>query len=232
VSANTAPREQWVMYKIMGAHSEPFLSAGGLLSMNERSSRIRAIFVGIFILVAYGVLVSLFTQSPVIVMLADVVGGLSVIGIAVLLFPIFMKVRKNIALVYLLLKGIEGVLMIGAGILCLSISYRHLRTLIYDKIHVYPFMFGALLLYYFIFNTKIVPRFIAIWGFIAIVALGIKTILGAFEIDHDLLNAMLILIISNEIFLAFWLLFKGFSGSEINGLPMTQEIFKMSHEQT
>jgi Domain of unknown function (DUF4386) len=202
------------MCKILGVHNEHLRPAGGSLNMKERSSRIRAIFVGMFILVAYGVLVSLFTQSPVIVMFADVVSGLSVIGIAVLLFPIFMEVSKVTTFVYLLLKGIEGVLMIVAGILYLSVSHQHLRSLIYDKIQVYPFIFGGLLLYYFIYKTNMVPRFIATWGFVAILSLSIKTILGVFGIHHGLLDALIILIISNEIFLAFWLFFKGFSGLE------------------
>ena len=187
----------------------------GINHMSEKSTRNRSFFVGIFILIAYSMLVSLFTQQPVIVMLADVISGLAVIGIAVFLFPIFKKARRNAAVIYFLLKAIEGALMIGAGVLYLNVSYRHIRTLIYDKVHIYPFMFGALCLYYLILKTKIVPRFIVIWGFIAIAALYVNTILGVFGVHHALLDAFMILIISNEIFFAFWLMFKGFSESEL-----------------
>ena len=56
--------------------------------MNRLSLRTRAILAGVFIITAYGVLVSGMTESAVAIMIADVISGLSVIGIAVLLYPV------------------------------------------------------------------------------------------------------------------------------------------------
>ena len=49
------------------------------------SDRKRAVYVGIMILLAYGVLVSGMTQAKAPVLIADVISGLAVIGIAVLM---------------------------------------------------------------------------------------------------------------------------------------------------
>jgi len=53
------------------------------------------IIVGVLILTAYGVLVSVLTQSRIIVMIADIISGLSVIGIAVFMYPYFKSIGKN-----------------------------------------------------------------------------------------------------------------------------------------
>ena len=53
------------------------------------SDKKRAVYIGIMILLAYGVLVSGMTQAKVPVLIADMISGLSVIGIAVLMYPLF-----------------------------------------------------------------------------------------------------------------------------------------------
>lgn len=63
---------------------------------NIFSIKNRAILVGLFILVAYGVLTSAITQSQIIVMFADAISAITVILIAVLTYPLFKHVGKSL----------------------------------------------------------------------------------------------------------------------------------------
>lgn len=55
-----------------------------------------------------------------------------------------------------------------------------------------------------------IPRFISVWGFLATIILLIITIIKLFGIDSNMLNTLILPMILNEIFLAFWLIIKGF----------------------
>jgi hypothetical protein len=175
------------------------------------SNKIKATFAGIFILVAYGVLASSITSSKPIVMVADIISGMAVIGIAVIMYPFFKVTDKKNSFFYLLLKILEGVLMIVAGIFFLSSSTQYLRDLIYNGIHLYVFIISGFIFYYLLYKTKLVPKFISIWGAIAIFALLTKTVMGFFGLSISIVDYMLVFIITNEILLAIWLMIKGFN---------------------
>lgn len=179
------------------------------------NNKTKAILAGIFILVAYGVLVGSLTTSRIWIMIADVISGLAVIGIAAIMSPFFKFIGKKISLIYLLLKILEGTLMITAGILFLNNSSQYFRDWIYNGIHLYTFISSGFIFYYLLYKTQLVPRYISIWGTIAIFALFTKTVLKLFELSFPILDIMLILIITNEIFLAIWLMIKGFNLSAI-----------------
>ena len=181
-------------------------------------NKTRAILVGIFILVAYGVLASSLTQSKIIVMLADVISGLAVIGIAVLMFSLFKQSNKSLSISYLILKYAEGILMIIAGILFLSTSLQYLRDIIYNNMHIYVFIISGFMFYYLLYRTKIVPRFIAIWGALGIFALMVSTLLKLVNIHYLMMDYLLVIIITNEVFLAIWLIIKGFNKSAITSI--------------
>lgn len=181
---------------------------------NKISIKTRSIIVGILILVAYGVLASSLTQAKFIVMISDVISGLAVIGIAVLMFPLF-KEYKHLSLSYLLLKYVEGVLMIFGGLIFLNTSLQHFRELIYNNIHIHIFIVSAFVFYYLLYKTRSVPRFISIWGAIGIFALLVSTLLKLINIKYPVIDYLLILIITNEIFLAGWLMIKGIKKSNL-----------------
>ena len=176
--------------------------------LNNLSEKRRATFAGILILTAYLLLVTDATDSRIIGFLADALSGLSVIGIAVLLYPLFVGESKTISLGYLVARSFEGLLMILSGIFVLLDNYES-RNFIYDNIHIYTFIAGSGFLYWLLYKTLIVPRFISVWGFVAVFFLFLNTILGLFEISSGLLDSTLALIVTNEIFLAVWLMTKG-----------------------
>jgi hypothetical protein len=146
-------------------------------------------------------------------MIADVTSGLAVIGIAVIMYPFFKVFNKVFSQIYLALRFIEGILMlIGGFVFFVSPS---IRGMIYDNIHIYVFIFGALVFYYLLYLGKLVPRFISIWGLLGTATLALSTGLKLFGHSFPLLDYFLVLIITNEIFLAIWLMVKGFNLSQI-----------------
>lgn len=170
-----------------------------------------AIMVGILILVAYSVLASSMTESKTTVMLLEVISGIAVILIAVLMFPLFTPYHKKASFWYILFRGIEGGLLIVAGILFLSHNSLLLRIRdgIYEG-HGYIFAVAALFFYYLLYQSKLIPRWLSVWGFIASILLILANVL---EITGLLPEAMILYlpIISNEIVLALWLIFRGFN---------------------
>lgn len=173
-----------------------------------------AMIVGALILVAYGVLASSVTESKIIVMIFEVISGAAVISIAVLMFPFFKSFSKRLAVSYLSLKAVEGSLMIIAGILFSSILFFGARDGIY-VVHAYIFILSALIFYYLLYRSRLIPRFISIWGVIAIILLLITNLLELTGYDHPMLLYLYLPIVSNEVFLAAWLMVKGFNPSAI-----------------
>jgi hypothetical protein len=94
----------------------------------------------------------------------------------------------------------------ASGALALAVHYW-----ISEVILVIFFALGALLFYYLVYQSKLLPRFIPIWGFIAIVSL----IAGnTIEVPNETLIMLLLLpIMLNEVFIGIWLLVKGFKPS-------------------
>ena len=180
-------------------------------SSKKISNKTRAVLVGILILVAYGVLASSLTQSKIIVMLADVISGLAVIGIAVLMFSLFKQFNKSLSREYLILKYIEGILMIIAGLVFLSTSLQYIRDMIYNGFHVYIFIISGFMFYYLLYKSELVPRFISVWGALGTFALLVSTLLKLINLHYSVIDYFLFLIITNEVFLAIWLMIKGFN---------------------
>jgi hypothetical protein len=188
---------------------------------NRPARRLRAALVGILILLAYSMLLYDATGNVPFGSAADIISGLAVIGIAVLMFPLFRLDRngaindsignKILNLAYLFSKMVEGVLMIAGAICILSASTKEYRSMIYANIHIYFFIAGALLFYLLLFRTRLVPGFLSVWGLAASVILLVVTGLGLAGIEHVILDALLMPIVANEVVLAIWLMVKGFS---------------------
>ena len=185
--------------------------SGLSMKINKHNNKTKAIFAGAFILIAYGVLVSGITSNKSLVMISDVISGLAVIGIAAIMFPFYKRSNKKLSLSYLLLKFLEGTLMIAGGILFLNNSLQFMREWIYNGIHLWTFIISGFIFYYLLYKTKLVPRFIAVWGAIAIFVLLVKTAFMIVGLSYPILDVMLILIITNELILAIWLMVKGFN---------------------
>ncbi len=163
----------------------------------------------------------------------------AVVAIAFMMFPILKKHNEALALGYVGLRILEAVIVVVGAFSALLLSslsqafvkagapdapyYQTLGTLLLaarDWTFLMTGIFfglGALVFYYLLYQSKLIPRFISVWGFIAailILAVNLPNMFG--YIVPTTLGLLLALpIISNEIFLAIWLIVKGFNPSAI-----------------
>ncbi len=171
-----------------------------------------------------------------VAMFLDLVCGLSVFGIAVLLFPVLKNYNERIAFWYVGQRLTELVGFIISGILLLAlvrlasrmgtvpeselpalnqIAYyiRNIRGNI-QNVALFIYCFGAWSFYGLLFYYRLIPRFIALWGLIAVALLCVEITANIFGTSVGGLAIMMPLGI-NELFLGFWLIFKGLKTPQI-----------------
>lgn len=178
-------------------------------------------------------------------MLIELTNDVAVIGIAVLLFPILKKYGEGIALGYIGIRIIEAMILVVSKISLLSLiplSEEYLSTgapapyyealglltlgqrFWASKLQVPFFLIGALILYVMLYRSKLVPRFISVFGLFAVASLTAANLIGAPDPTQSFQPAMLLFapIFVSELLLAVWLIVKGFSqdavaaGSELD----------------
>lgn len=164
-------------------------------------------------------------------MLIDLVCGLSVFGIAVLLFPVLKKYSESIALWYLGLRLNEWVCLTISGVLLLtlvSISTDYAGGARSDQsslpalakyllaarnntkvLMLLSFCFSAAPFYYLLWRSKLVPAFVPIWGLIGVVLLFAEVITNIYGTSLGGIKLMLPMGL-NELFLGVWMMTKGF----------------------
>lgn len=166
--------------------------------------------------------------------------------IPVFMFPVLKRSSETLALGYVVFRLFEAVLFITQEIKELSLIdvsrgylnssgadaayYQNLGSSIQAEnlwifsIYVLIFAIGALLFYSALYKSKLVPRFISGWGFIAAVLILIGTLLQMFEVDFISSEVIFQLVFAfpiavNEMVLALWLIVKGFNPAAIATEP-------------
>lgn len=182
--------------------------------------------------------VSVSRTQVVIGVLLELVNGIAVVGIAVMMFPLFKKQDEALALGYVAFRIIEAVIAIAAVISPLSLialgqvyaeagapdatylqalgtSFMAVRAQLVGPLLGIFFSLAALLFYYLLYQTKLVPRFISVWGLIAVALVLTWNLLVAFGVSVGIGIILALPMILNEIFLGIWLIVKGFNSSAI-----------------
>lgn len=161
--------------------------------------------------------------------------------IPVLLYPILKRRHEALAIGYVVFRGaletVVGILLAISQLLLIIVSQQYtvgapdassLQTLGafvlkgYGSINVVliiTFSLGALLLYSIFYQSRLIPRWISIWGFVAI-ALHLSTaFLILFHVvqpdDMSTLFTINFPIFVQEMVLAVWLIVRGFNSSAI-----------------
>lgn len=178
-------------------------------------------------------------QTQVIIgVMLEMVNGLAVLGIGVLMYPVLKRHSENAAVGYLALRIAEAVycclivitplsvialgkeaLLAGAGEAAafqaaglLSIAQRAGISSLLIPVFL---GIGALVLYSAMYRFKLVPRYISVWGWISAVLILALNLLLTFDIQLGNLAMLFALpIITNEIYLGFYLIFKGFRSAQ------------------
>jgi hypothetical protein len=171
--------------------------------------------------------------------LLELINCLAVVGIAAVLFPLMKRHSEALAAGYLGTRVIEAVILAVAAVsplLIVTLSQEYLgagaaeatyfqtagalvmaaRGYLASLLTPIFFSLAALLLYYFLYQSRLVPRFIPVWGFIGVVSLFTWNMLEAFGLSISAGMVFALPMILNEIFLGFWLLVKGFNPSAVS----------------
>lgn len=166
----------------------------------------------------------------------------SVVAIAILLFPVLKPFGQVVAIGYIAARAAEGLLGIVSrtlfltliflgeqflaadaarqlGIEVTAVALSNFAELMFTVGSVFFFGLSALLLNQLLFTSKLVPKFISVWGWIGGALLLVAVTLNVFGVSFPGMEAALILPIAiNEMVLAGWLIVKGF-----NALPPTSD---------
>jgi len=173
--------------------------------------------------------------------------GLPLAMVPVMLFPIFRKINEVLAVGYVVFRGaLETATYIASVIPWLFLlivgreyaaagapdaSYFQVLGSVLKEgkdsitpILVIVFSLGALMLYYLLYRSKLIPRWISGWGVIAILLHLPTGFLIMFQLDtafSPVNMAMNLPIGLQEMVMAVWLIAKGFSPSAIASLSAT-----------
>ena len=157
----------------------------------------------------------------------------AIVGIAALLFPVMKPHGEGLALWYIGFRILEAAAFVVGTVSVLSLIsvseasivagapsapvYEGLRGAAVagnwwsGKMATVAFIFGAVALYGLLYRSRLVPRFIAAWGFVAVVMLIVANLLAVdVTAGFQPLALLYVPIALNELFLAGWLLVRGF----------------------
>jgi hypothetical protein len=173
--------------------------------------------------------------------LLEFAGNPAVALIPVLLFPVLKKHNEPLALGYAGFRLLETMFYIAALVCRLALidlSRDHLSSgemgAAYFQsiggsilsgadwaftIAVLFYTLGALMFYWILYRSKLIPRFISAWGFLAAAVMLVGTVLAMFDLmaaDSVWGIAVMLPVPLNETVLAIWLIVKGFNPATID----------------
>lgn len=148
--------------------------------------------------------------------------GLALALVPVVFWPIGKRYSETLAMGYVVFRGaLEAVIYI-AGALCwlllIALSkqpgarpvadfVRTTETVIWDQIGVIPFVLGALMFYFVLYQYRLAPRWLSVWALVG-AALYIVAPLGSmFGLSLGVFMGPLAV---QEMVMAVWLIAKGF----------------------
>ena len=182
-------------------------------------------------------LINLYPNKTQVIIgvLLELINATVVVGIAVLMFPILKKYNENIALGYVGFRIIESVILIVSAIRPLSLitlSQEYLAAGAPDASYfqtlgalsmaerfsagqMVPIAvgLGGMMFCYLLYQSKLIPRFLSAWGLIGYAVLLIGGLLDMLGFSTGLIKGLPVA--SFEIFIAIWLIVKGFNASAI-----------------
>ncbi len=156
--------------------------------------------------------------------------GFALAMIPVLLYPIFKKTHKVLALGAVIFRGaLEAVVYMAQTLLWLlfiplsqsllaadasnSVIFSQLGQILLGTdtslAHILSIVFsiGTLMINYVFYQTRIIPRWLSMWGLVGGILYFVSPLLGLFGVEAGFLMLPLAV---QEMVLALWLIIKGF----------------------
>jgi hypothetical protein len=170
--------------------------------------------------------------------------GFPLAMIPVMMFPIFRKTNEPLALGAVVFRGVleamAYIVIATCWLLLISVGQAFvnagasdtatfqavgdfIKQALYWNEHILALVFtiGALMLYWLFFKTRLIPSWLALWGFFGAILYFAAPILNMFDPQHPALslgvkwgNLMAPLAIQEMVF-ALWMIIKGFNPSAV-----------------
>lgn len=166
--------------------------------------------------------------------------GISLVGMTVFLYPIFRRDSEELAMGMLLFRGaLEGAYYILTAIgflILLSLGTEYVATgsdstvlqsignVVFNSLdYLGPigsiiFLIGATCLYISFYRTKLIPRWLTVWGLIGVVPYMVYALLHLFGLDNGIGFYLQMVLAPQELVMGLWLVIKGFNHKAINKL--------------
>ncbi len=166
--------------------------------------------------------------------------GISLVAMTVFLYPIFRKDSKELAMGMVLFRGaLEGTwyFLTTLGFLALialgneyvatgadSAALQSMGNVLYqfqDRLATIGpifFLIGATCLYLSFYRTRLIPRWLTVWGLIGVVSSMASVLLLFFHIDTGYGFYLEMVLAPQEIVMGLWLVIKGFNQDAVKKL--------------
>jgi hypothetical protein len=167
--------------------------------------------------------------------------GISLVGMTVFLYPVLRKDSEELALGMLLFRGaIEGTSYVLSTLAILtmvalgneyvatgadSAALQSMGNVLYQFLDIggavgpIVFLIGATCLYISFYRTRLIPRWLTVWGLIGVVTSMAYALLHIFHMDNGIGFYLQMVLAPQEIVMGLWLVFKGFSPAAIAPKP-------------
>lgn len=164
--------------------------------------------------------------------LLEIINAVAYVGIAVLVYPIFKPRFASMALWYVAFRVIEFVMQSLSSLspmVLVSLSEQAAKagtagaavwqaagTLLIEQrawafqLVTISLILGATAFYTMLYKSRLVPRFISIWGFAAAFFVIATALMDMFGISPGVFEFLGLFMLLNELFLGVWLIAKGF----------------------
>jgi hypothetical protein len=159
--------------------------------------------------------------------------GISLAAMTVFLYPVLRKASEELALGMILFRGaLEGIFYLLSTLSILTLvalgSQYHaggadpavlqtIGTILYQfeslkaPISSIVFLIGATCIYLAFYRTRLIPRWLSVWGFIAVVTSLASALLSYFHVDSGVGFYLEMVMLPQELVMALWLIVKGFN---------------------
>jgi hypothetical protein len=163
--------------------------------------------------------------------------AVSVAGIGVVMYPVLKKYVESLALAYVGFRLIEAILIVVASISLLSLltlsqeyvggsldaSYYQPSGASLLALQDWSFVIGTMIflglgglpLYYLLYQSRLVPRWLSVWGIIGAALILLYGLLMLFDLSYDLLATLAAPIAVQEMVFAALLIVRGFDTAAI-----------------
>jgi hypothetical protein len=157
--------------------------------------------------------------GAVLVLLA----GFALAMVPVVFWPIGKRYNETLAMGYVVFRGaLEMVVYLGGALgwlLLIALSkepepaplagfVRTANAVTWEQVGVIPFVLGALMFYVVLYQSRLVPRWLSVWGLVGAVLYIVPALSSMFGVS---LGVLMIPLAVQEMVMAVWLITKGFN---------------------